>query len=543
MERTPRVLESAMCLNCYGSAFALTVAFFVGPTRCSDAPPKNETKSAEAHVEAEPVLAGVEQPERSEAVQHQQRENVQIAMPAFTIQRSDKLARPIAVAGHADNPIATTDESFELPDTAKVLAKDTLIVPSYTPEPLVSPDHQTIAFVSSGSVFTCGVNGGPPRALAPIPDTMSAVLSEPQYAEFRESKAALARLIISKEFRSKVRPQIRRFHGFKWSRAGDAILFGIDPPRAASNGESGWEIHRIALDGTDSILATIPPAPGARGIVSWDLVDDGNQILIERTQSNAVRYDIRQKQFHDLPFAELTPANDGSRFMGIESESNQLVSIDRHFNVTKRFDIYAPEKQFSLDLRWSPNQAFLLWRRQTGFDHYSNWAGFRLDLATGQRRELTGLFFREHIQFTGHGGELIQCGLTGRRSTQVTGDEILGAHLLLIPEGSAPTKVLWNVDADSPKDVTVSLGRLHDMPPFVASSDGELFAIGIPRPRGEPHGWVWHLVNRKGEVRPLPGKDTGGFISPYTLIGFADSDGVVVARDDSRILAIPIQSP
>ena len=530
-------MSSTFC----GSVFAGLTAFFLGALGCSESQSQKDAGPAEARSKDATMLAVDEPSARSEEVQHRRHENDQMALSVPSIERPDKRRSTMAQIGSIANPTSTAKESRALPETAKVLVSDSLIVLGYTPEAVISPDQQTIAFVSSGSVFTCDVNGGPPKALAPVPDTMSAVLSEPQYAEVRANEGALSRVIRSKEFRANVRPRIRAFHGFRWSRTGDTILFGIDAARAASSDHTGWEIHRLSMQGTDSIVATIPPDES--GIARWDLVGDGDQILIERMRGNAFYYDIMRKKFHELPFVKLTPTNDGLSFVGIDSHANQLVLVDRHFKIVKKFNIHAPRKQFGSALLWSPNQEFVLLRSQIGFDHYSNWIGFRTNLATGQERELSGLFFREHIQFTGRGGELVQCGLTGRKSSHFSGDEILGAQLLLIPEGSAPTQVLWRVAAAGPIDVTVSLGRLHNMPPFVASSNGELFAIGIPRPRGEPHGWVWHLVNRKGEVRPLPGKDTGGFISPYMLIGFADNDGVVVARDDSRILAIPIQSP
>lgn len=63
-------MSSTFC----GSVFAGLTAFFIGVIGCFDASSQEPTKPAEGRIETEPVLAGEEQPERSEESQPQQDE-------------------------------------------------------------------------------------------------------------------------------------------------------------------------------------------------------------------------------------------------------------------------------------------------------------------------------------------------------------------------------------------------------------------------------------------------------------------------------------
>ena len=69
-------------------------------------------------------------------------------------------------------------------------------------------------------------------------------------------------------------------------------------------------------------------------------------------------------------------------------------------------------------------------RNQIGFDWYSNWEGFWLDLQTGEKRELEGRFMDEQVAFTGRGGEFFRCGPDGVRNKGLSGDRITGRVFL-----------------------------------------------------------------------------------------------------------------
>ena len=48
---------------------------------------------------------------------------------------------------------------------------------------------------------------------------------------------------------------------------------------------------------------------------------------------------------------------------------------------------------------------------QIGFDHFSNWDGFWMDLNSSKKREIEGRFMNEQFTFTGRGGEFFRCWL------------------------------------------------------------------------------------------------------------------------------------
>ncbi|MCI0335015.1 MAG: hypothetical protein L0228_17545, partial [Planctomycetes bacterium] len=234
------------------------------------------------------------------------------------------------------------------------------------------------------------------------------------------------------------------------------------------------------------------------------------------------------------PFLYLIPSASGEGWIGIEKDTRQLVITDEEFQIIKRFEEFRPARSFGFQLDWSPDERFVIWRNQIGFDHYSNWEGFRMNLDSGEKRKLDGRFMGEQIAFTGRGGEFFRCGQDGVRSKSWTADLITGAHLTIIPEGDGPEHDVWRIKVD-PKDPEFS-----GTPPLRPAPCCELFAIGLPRKTGKRTGWIWHLIDRQGKTWPFPGADNGQYLSPFEVVGFAEGGKTVIAHNAKRLFAFPV---
>lgn len=422
-----------------------------------------------------------------------------------------------------------------LPPEATLLVADLLITPWYTPQPVISPDGKKIAYCSAGSLFVCDVAGGPPRELVRIPNTMSAILAEPEYVHCRGDEQRQSQLISSKDFRKKVFGRMREFREFKWTRTGDGILYAIDSPRVRHGARPKCTVQYVSESGTTSELVEVPF--GQAGLRGCDLVGVEEFLLLDYG-SREVFYDQSAERFREPVLAHSVVSSDGRRVLGIEVRSKRLVLVDEHLRVVRRFAQRLPDSSHGLALLWSPDEKFILWRNRIGYDHFSNWVGFRMNLETGETRELSGRFFDQRFAFTGRGGELIRWGQTGVETTGY--DAVIGAHLTIIPDRPGPVDDVWRIVVRNRDELPGSLTNRPGNPPLFVGPQGSFFALGIPRPRGQTSGWVWHLITRDGRTWRLPGEDSGAFVSPYKVVGFADGGCLIIARDETRIFAIPV---
>jgi hypothetical protein len=185
----------------------------------------------------------------------------------------------------------------------------------------------------------------------------------------------------------------------------------------------------------------------------------------------------------------LVPSTSSGRWIGIEKDARQLVLLDEQLQVARRFDEWLPDRTFGFQLDWSPDERYILWRNQIGFDHYSNWEGFRLDLKTDMKRPLDGRFRDEQTQFTGRGGEFVRSGQNGVRSKRWTADIVTDAHITIVPHGLAPERKVWQMVGGSDQ-----LGNLHSMPALYLSPDSQLFATSLPRTKDGSFRYAWHLM-------------------------------------------------
>jgi hypothetical protein len=301
-----------------------------------------------------------------------------------------------------------------------------------------------------------------------------------------------------------------------------------------------FEIWRVSIDGAKQRLSHVPPDVPMEGIAHGILTRDGRYLVAQRYH-RALIWDIATNKPRATPFLHLTPSPSSGRWIGIEKDTRQLVIVDEDFQVIRRFDEIRPARSFGFALDWSPDEQFIIWRNQIGFDHYNNWEGFWMNLDTGEKRELSGRFMDEHIAFTGRGGEFFRSGQDGAKSGW-SGDLIVGAHLTIVPEGQAAARDLWRIKVDPKRRIPGALTNRPGNPPVRPAPGCDLFAIGLPRPTGQVSGWIWHLIDRQGTTWQFPGEDNGEFISPFDVVGFAEGGKTIVAHDRTKLFAFSVSA-
>ena len=77
---------------------------------------------------------------------------------------------------------------------------------------------------------------------------------------------------------------------------------------------------------------------------------------------------------------------------------------------------------------------------------------------------------------------------------------------------------------------------------LIRSTDSNLFALVLPPIEPKRFRGIWHLVDRTGHMWVFPGGDSGEYISPYNVVGFADNDQKIIAYDTSRLFSLPVSA-
>lgn len=407
------------------------------------------------------------------------------------------------------------------------------------PHANISPDGQWIAYVSQGFVQICSVHGGPPRRIMEAPHswTWPHFTIPPKYEPSEGSFYQLTRGLSRDDYRDLLKQVTSEVHGLDWTADSSGIVFGINSRNPADN-QSARDAYFTTTAGKLTKLVHVEPDSLTRSVISGTLTADHKFLVSPRGNDRPLIWDVMANKPRATCFLNLIPSSTSGRWLGIEKDTRQLVLVDEDFNIVRRFDQQRPSDDFGFRIDWSPDERFLLWRVQVGFDHFSNWEGFWLDLQTGKKRELTGRFMDELFLFTGRGGEFVACGQTGSKTLGY--DVVSGAHLTIFPDDGAAPKDVWRIDVDPNGPMPGALTNRPGNPPLRMASQGELFAIGLPRPAGERSGFVWHLMDRTGKKWQFPGEDNGGYESPCEVVGFASGGQLIVAYEGTRLFTIPV---
>jgi hypothetical protein len=451
-----------------------------------------------------------------------------LALIAFTL-----------IAVHACAALAAEPE---LPTTVTILDPDIYLYG--LPYPSISPDGNWIAYVSKGFVCVCNVGSPPRRRIHEVPNSYTWTHLSVRDGDTTKTGTfeSLSRGL-NREQRDELHEQISRYTaGFNWMQNSSGFIFGIQAHNAAKK-QATFDTYFASVAGEVINLAHISPDTYIRAIYSGILTPDRKFLVspVEAASSDRYRpliWNVKKNKPRATPFLYLTPSKTSGRWLGIEKDTKQLVITDENFEIIKRFAETIPEPSYGVRIDWSPDERFIIWRNAIGFDHFSNWEGFRLNLESGEKRKIEGRFMDEQFGFTGRSGEFFRCGQTGMETRGY--DAVVGAHLTLIPDGNGPESHLWRISVDPNGPRPGMLTNRPGNPPVRMRPDANLFAIAIPRPAGQTSGAIWHLINREGKKWRFPGRDNGHYISPYEVAGFADNGKKIVAYDSTRLFTLPV---
>jgi hypothetical protein len=432
----------------------------------------------------------------------------------------------------------------ELPKIATVLDPDCIFY--LWPYPAISPDGQWVAYVSKGNVCICNIKTAARRQVMEVPHSWTwphlkaAAERSPSSGTF----AALSRGLSRDEYNELHAQITNTVYGLNWTNDCAGFVFGVQAYDAKQK-ISIYDGYYASVTGETNTLTHVRSDSPTRAVCSGILTQDRKYLVSADLQMAHADYrpliwNVTENKPRATCFLYLVPSKTSGRWIGIEKDTQQLVITDEQFEVTRRFNEQTPDRSFGFRLDWSPNERFIIWRNQIGFDHFSNWEGFHMNLETGAKRALEGRFMDEQIGFTGRGGEFYRCGQTGAKTNWY--DAIVGAHLSIAPEADGEPKDAWRLTLDPNKPRPGMMTNRPGNPPLHLSPDAKLFAIGLPRPAGETSGMIWHLLDRDGTAWRFPGDDNGEYVSPYEVVGFADGGEVIVAHDSAQLFSLPVSN-
>jgi hypothetical protein len=238
-------------------------------------------------------------------------------------------------------------------------------------------------------------------------------------------------------------------------------------------------------------------------------------------------------------FDYMRPSSTSGRFLAVEIDTRQLVVVDENLQVSQRIDAVFDEDR-RCDLFWSRDERFAIGRRfrNSKEEISDNCTAVRVNLDTGERREMKKGVQRDRYLFTGNGGEVVRLGVTGTPPLGY-GDGTYGAFLEITPDGKGPERELVRF-ANQPSLSNDWHKQFY--PPVLSTSDGGLFLMALPRDDITIPGFQLHLIDRSGKKWKLLPEDTSQFISPCQPVAFADKGHVIVARTATQLATIPVKS-
>ncbi len=443
-------------------------------------------------------------------------------------------------------PAALMAAAPKLPAGTTVLDPD--IYMYSWPYPRISPDGKWVAYVSQGYVSVCNLAAPKPLRVKEVPNSWTwphlkaPAGHTPATGHFEALSQGLTRDEYN-ELHSRISNTI---HGLNWTHDSSGFVFGVqayDKRRHAPI----CEVFLATIEGKVTRLVQTDSDSPTRTVNSGMLTRDGRYLVATERQLAHPDYrpliwNVKTNRPKATPFLTLVPSSTSGRWIGIEKDTRQLVLLDEAFRVMRRFEEFLPDRTFGFQLDWSPDERSIVWRNQIGFDHYSNWEGFWLDLESGEKRLLEGRFRDELILFTGDGGEFVRFGRDGVRSKFMSGDNVTGAHLTIVPSGGGRPRDVWRIHTGSDDQNTRVIRNIPAHPMLHMAGKGKLFAIPLATYANERYQLTWHLMDRAGKSCRVPGEDRGEYVTPFALAGFAGGGKLLVAYDKTRLFTIPVSS-
>jgi hypothetical protein len=329
-------------------------------------------------------------------------------------------------------------EAVSLPAESRILDPDLLMYG--WPRPVISPDGNWIAYVSRGFICAANVADGTHRRLVEVPNTWTHVLTLPQYAPANGADNAMTRPMSREERDNFHALSMHQVFSLQWTHDSSAVAYGVsfhDGKRRISQ----FDFWIVPLDGEPTQLAHFEHEIGDYS-AGDSFSRDRKFIVANARHPRPLIWDVAAKGPRATPYLAIIPSPSSDHWLAVEKDTRQLVRLDAQFAVAERYEEFVPYHYTGgMALHWSPDERFMIWRIQIGFDHYNNWEGCRLDLKTKQRRILTGDYWEELLQFTGRGGEFLHVrahfnkGVRGTRAAR-----FLVSDLVVGKEGHARSR-------------------------------------------------------------------------------------------------------
>jgi hypothetical protein len=404
----------------------------------------------------------------------------------------------------------------------------------------VSPDDKLIAYISKGAIWVCNVTSGPPTRLAEVPNTATARMNTPEFRAARidfnnpTSKANIG------QFHRENSIDWVEFPIIEWARSQEGVYYFTRTQLTDRPWTETFEICFVSLSGNISHITTVvcDAYDKIRNFKSFHVTKNWKYVVASVAQIPLI-WEVASNKPRVTPFDYLVPSSTSDHFLGIEIDTRQLVTTDEKFEITQRFDVTVPQDRF-LDLIWSPDEQFVVCRLHiNGQDgNPDSWEGFRFNLQTGEKTDLTGAYLRERVAFTGHGGELVRTGTTPIHMYEYA-DGGNGTYIAIVPDGSGDQHDVFRFVR--PQKAIDDWQMRKSYPPVRWSSDASLFAVAQPRGGDQP-GFRYLLIDRNTQRWPLGPDDGAHYISPYYIIAIANDGKTIVGCDDTNLFSIPVES-
>ncbi len=433
---------------------------------------------------------------------------------------------------------ADCGQAVELPPGAKLLDPDIVWDVANPHSFAISPDGQQIAYISKGAIWVCRVDVGPPSKLADLPNTITAILAEPENQEQREKSAASPHNTRHQVFFGPVHLDRHYVYSLAWTPNQDGLVYTV---RKRVREDSPVVLNQVMHASLAGDVKEITVIEGNFGVpqeytASFHVTPDFRFVIASAYVP--LIWDVPAARPRVTPYDLLLPSSTSGRFLGIEIDTRQLVLVDEKFRIVKRFEVTFPAER-NVDFTWSDDERFAVCRtrdddaphRDSAYDA----TAFRINLETGRQTSLGKCNLRDQFVFTGEEGELLHLRIAG---VCVWGyfDGELGTCIRAIDQEGNKRDVFCTKQirkAQSGQQGTT-------FPPLIAAPNGNLVAVAVPRPASQASGADYHLVDRDGHAKPLmPVSDTS-YITPYYPIAFADGGRRLIARSGATLFSLPV---
>jgi hypothetical protein len=440
----------------------------------------------------------------------------------------------ISIAQAAELPLGAT---LLDPDLIWDLEPD-VVSESQDPCFAISPDDKSIAYISKGAIWKCNVSGGPPTKLVDLPNTKTAFLAAPEYrdawSKTRQSGSGLDQHI----FLGKLPRDLIDVCGLAWTPSQDGVVYALRRRWQSTAEPAKHEIFHVSQTGVLTPIATIRREryEEPRDFNVFHVTKDRKFVVASNGYTPLI-WDVVNNKPRATCFDLLILSSSSGRFLGIEIDTRQLVLADEDIKISRRFDATFI-MQRACALTWSLDERYAIC--QTREEHPSEkWHGFRIDLQTGEKRDLEGAHFPERWYFTGQKAEVARIGKSLDLFGVYADGGGCGSYISIFPDGKEQQRdvVRFQRPSASHREYSQKAGLY---PPVRAAPDCRLFAMAFPREDAAP-GYRYFLVDRDGNKLPLGPDDPLQRVSPFYVIAIANRGQTIVACSDTQLFSIPVE--